>query len=112
MNGTETILILLGIGIVAIPTLFIYWAVRRRGALGHKAKMEQIVKRIENAPEFVAALGAQGRVSPVKLQRKVEVEVVRRIGLSQAGYPHRCEYCGNPLYINQHTCHGCGAPRK
>ncbi len=103
--------IILGVVIIAVPALMLYWLGRRSPALIHKNRLDKLVRSIGSAPEFVATMASQGRISQKTVRQNAEVEVVRRIGLSQSGYLHRCEYCDSPLYINQKNCSGCGAPR-
>jgi hypothetical protein len=109
---TATVLGTLIILMVALPLMvWALWATNRHPALVHKKRMQKIVEGVGNAQEFAAVMAQQGRMK-AKAGRAATVALVKRVGLEQAGYPHRCEYCGNPLYINQRECTGCGAPRK
>lgn len=105
--------------IIAIPVLFIVVLVIvligsawNNPALKHKRRMEKLVKNLGNAPDFMEAMRKQGRVSQKEVRQRAELVVVKHVGLDEAGYPHRCAYCDNPLYINQKNCSGCGAPRE
>lgn len=99
-------IVVFGIVIFSVARLF------ESPAAASKRRLDKLVRGIGNAPDFVAAMAAQGRVRPSTPREGATVEVVRRVGLSQAGYPHRCEYCDSPLYINAKNCSGCGAPRE
>lgn len=108
--------------LLIIPAIFalVIVIVLVGGALGawdspaerHKNKLDKLVRNIGNAKGFAAAMAKQGRMNVKAELGAPELEVVRRVGLSQAGYLHRCDYCDSPLYINEKNCSGCGAPRN
>jgi len=76
-----------------------------------KERMEKAVRNIPDAKAFYAVMAQKGRVTEPTAEPPQEVYVVRRKNASTKGYPHRCDYCGNPLYITDKNCAGCGAPR-
>lgn len=110
MNTTFILIAVIAtVAIGAIPLLMSMFA---HPALKHRKRMQKIVERIGSAQEFAEVMGKMGRMKPAAAQGAATVAMVKRVGLEQAGYPHRCEYCGSPLYINERECRGCGAPRK
>jgi len=86
-----------------------------------KRRMEKAVKNLAkagaNSPNqkaFYTVLkenhGSKKLKTPAAPPR--EIAVIRYEGADDEGFPHRCDYCGNPLYISDKACSGCGAPRK
>ena len=109
------IITLIMVGFVAIALPIMVAAVFKRNtspALLHKSRMDKIVRSIPDAQAFYAALAKEQQMPSAAKRAPGKLAVVKYVGLDQAGYPHRCEYCGNPLYITDKSCGGCGAPRK